>query len=307
MAVKSQPIEYKAEDLVNLIRFKYATEHNGYNPCVVLEQVPDGTGFAHSHWIDVAVFQMWHSKGLSRSAFEIKISRSDVLNELSHPEKHQWCLDCFHQFWIVAPKQTIQIEELPARVGWMYPRGGKLCVARHAVPNPTPRLDDALLAGFMRAAYKGIQESHKNNERSILDNSREYQTAKWYMEATLKFLESRNVLYLIPNSANDVQEALEQATMDKQLKQERDNLLSISGRFQRDIASLLNLFLIIAHKSLVARDEMGKLIVKQYGGEDTEGLAILKEVAKNSKSSNHQKQYAELIELLLNWEGIQHA
>ncbi len=298
--------EYKAGDLVKQIRARFITEHNGLNPCVVLEQVPDGTGSHQGRWIDIAVFQMWASKGLSRSAFEVKVSRSDFLNELSHPEKHQWCLDCFHQFWIVAPKDIVQIEELPARVGWMYPRGDKLCVARHAVPNPTPKLDDVLLAAFMRAAYKGIEESRKVSERELLDNSQEYRHAQWYMKATMKFLESREHIYFIPKSADDIRTALEEATMDKQLKQERENLLVISGRFQRDIASLLNLFLVIAHKSLIARDGMGKLIVKAYGGEDAEGLEALKETTKSAKASDYQRRYAEMIELLLNWEKVSH-
>jgi hypothetical protein len=107
----------KASDLVNLIRAKYETNSRGFNPYVILEQVPDGTGGYQNRWIDVAVFQMWPSKGLSRSAFEVKIDRADFIHELSHPEKHQWCKDCFHQFWIVAPKDIVQIEELPIGVG----------------------------------------------------------------------------------------------------------------------------------------------------------------------------------------------
>jgi len=78
----------KAEELVALIRKKYKTDTNGYNPCVVLEQVPDGTGMYQSRWIDVAVFQMWTSKGLTRTAFEIKVSRSDFLSEIQNPQKH---------------------------------------------------------------------------------------------------------------------------------------------------------------------------------------------------------------------------
>ncbi len=295
---------YKAEDLVELLRARFQTRNNGFNPCVVLEQVPDGTSLHQGHWIDVAVFQMWTSKGLSRSAFEVKVSRADFLNELSHPEKHQWCLDCFHQFWFVAPKEIIQLEELPVGVGWMYPRGDKLCIARHAVPNATPKLDDVLLAGFMRAAYKGIEESRKVAERELLDNSQEYQHAKWYMEAVMKFLESRGHLYFTPKSSEDVRTALEEATMDKQLKQERDHLLALSGRFQQDIAGLVNLFLVVASKSLLARDEMGKFIVERYGGQDDNGLEALKEIAKSAKASEYQKRYAELIETLLNWERV---
>ena len=40
------------------------------------------TQWAQSRWIDVAVFQMWKTKGLTRSAFEIKVSRSDFISEM---------------------------------------------------------------------------------------------------------------------------------------------------------------------------------------------------------------------------------
>ncbi|MBU2177548.1 MAG: hypothetical protein KJ556_20850, partial [Gammaproteobacteria bacterium] len=133
---------YKAEDLVTLIRKKYKTDANGYNPCVVLEQVPDGTGMYQSRWIDVAVFQMWASKGLTRTAFEIKVSRSDFLSEIQSPQKHAWCRESFHYFFFVAPKDIIQVEELPDGVGWLYPRGSQLCTGRQARINDNPKLDD---------------------------------------------------------------------------------------------------------------------------------------------------------------------
>lgn len=294
----------KAEDLVALIRKRYATESNGYNPCVVLEQVPDGTGMYQSRWIDVVVFQMWASKGLARSAFEIKVARSDFLAELQHPEKHAWCKECFHQFWFVAPKDVIQLEELPEGVGWMYPRGQRLYIARVARRNDNPKLDDHLLAGFMRAAHKEIENSKKVNLQEVLTNSEAYKKASSYMEATLKFLTSRGKSYFEPDSTEAIIQALEESTLDKQLKQDRERLLTLTGAFQRDIAGLLSLFLIIANKSLLARDEFGKYIVKEYGSRDEEALDILKERAKDKRSGDYEKRYAELVELILNWETV---
>ena len=294
----------KAEDLVALIRKRYPTETNGYNPCVVLEQVPDGTGSYQSRWIDVAVFQTWASKGLTRSAFEIKVSRSDFLAELQHPEKHAWCKECFHYFWFVAPKDVVQLEELPEGVGWMYPRGQKLYTARAARFNDKPKLDDHLLAGFMRAAHKEIMNSRQVNTAEVLTTSEAYKKASSYMEATRKFLESRGNLYFIPDSTEDIIKALEEATIEKQLRQDREHLLTVTGRFQRDIAGLLNLFIIIANKSLLARDELGKHIVSEYGGHDQEGLDAIKQRAKERKSTDYDRRYAELIELILNWEKI---
>lgn len=293
-----------AEDLVTLIRKRYATEHNGYNPCVILEQVPNGTGMLHSRWIDVAVFQMWTSNGLTRSAFEIKVSRSDFLSELQHPEKHAWCKESFHYFFFVAPKDVIQLEELPDGVGWMYPRGQKLCTARAARINENPKLDDVLLSGFLRAAYKEIENSKKINLEEVLTTSEAYKKASSYMEATRKFLESRGNQYFFPDSTGDIIKALEEATVEKQLKQDRERLLNITGRFQREIAGLLSLFLVIANKSLLARNELGEYIFREYGGKDQEGLDILKERAKDKKATEYERRYAELIELILNWEKI---
>lgn len=297
-------MEWNAKDLVALIRNRYKTEKNGYNPCVMLEQVPDGTGMFQSRWIDAAVFQMWASKGLSRSAFEVKVSRSDFLNELQHPEKHAWCKEGFHFFWFIAPKDIIQLEELPDGIGWMYPRGNKLCVARQAKHNANPKLDDHLLAGFMRAAYKEIEKSKQVNLEDVLTTSEAYKKACQYMEATLKFLKSRGKEYLIPDSSDDIVKALEEATIDKQLKQDREKLLAVTGRFQRDIAGLLSLFLVIANKSLLARNELGDYIVSNYGGEDSEGLKVLKQRASGGKATEYEKRYAELVELILNWEKL---
>jgi len=296
--------DYKAKDLVLLLRNRYQTDKQGYNPCVVLEEVPDGTGMFQSRWIDVAVFQMWATKGLSRSAFEVKVSRSDFLNELQHPEKHFWCKECFHFFWFVAPKDIIQLEELPDGAGWMYPRGNKLHIARQAKHNANPKLDDHLLAGFMRAAHKEMDKSKQLNLEEVLTTSEAYKKASQYMEATSKFLKSRGKEYLLPDSSDDIIKALEEATMDNQLKQDREKLLKITGHFQRDIVALLSLFLVIANKSLLARNELGEYLVKDYGGQDDEGLKLLKQRATDKLNSGYEKRYVELVELILNWENV---
>lgn len=294
--------EFKAEDLVNLIRCRYASQNGAYNRSVVLQQVPDGTGTSQSRWIDVAVFEMWPSKGLTRSAFEVKVSRSDFLRELQIPDKHKWCRDSFHEFWFVAPKEVIQLAELPQGIGWMYPRGDRLCIARHAIRNATPVLDDRLLAGFMRSAYKEIEVASKLTTKTVLDNSTEYKEAISYREAVQKFLHERSTPLPYEAKAVDIYSKLNEATLDKQLKRDCNQLLTVSGSFQRAIANLLTLFLVIAQKSLIARNELGDYIVNTYNVKDEESITILKELAKDSKVSDYRKRYAELIEVLMNWE-----
>lgn len=304
MKVKGIAKEYKSEDLITLIRQRYSSRNSLYNKCVVLEQVPDGTGMNQNRWIDAAVFEMWPSKGLTRSAFEVKVSRSDFLRELDMPEKHKWCEDSFHYLYFVAPKEVIQLAELPKGIGWLYPRGDKLCVARHATRNPTPVLDDNLLAGFMRAAYKEIDAASKLTSKVVLAGSREYKEATAYQGAVHKFLHERGIPPPYEDSLENIYAKLTEATMDKQLKQDYEHLLSVSGSFQKAIANLATLFLVIAKRSLLARNEMGEYITKAYNVRDEDAIEILKEMAKESKFSDYQKRYAEVIELLLNWESI---
>jgi hypothetical protein len=266
---------YKAEDLIALLKKKYATDDGAYNPCVVLEQVPDGTSWAQSRWIDAAVFEMWKTKGLTRSAFEIKVSRSDFISELSNPLKHQWCKECFHYFWFIAPKDVIQLEELPCGIGWMYPKGDKLAIARHAIKNQI-------------------------TSREVLANDHEHQRAIRYMKATMQFLKNRGKnSFLLDDAEDEIIKALEDATMDKQLLQDREHLLEVTGSFQRNIAGLLSIFEVIANKALLARNELGDYIIAKYGGNDLEGLEALKKRANDKRSTEHEKAYAELVETIL--------
>lgn len=295
----------EANYLVNLIRLKYKSADDTFNPSVVLEQVPNGTGGYKNRAIDVAVFQMWASKGLTRSAFEIKVTRQDFLRELAQPEKHKWCKEYFHEFWFVAPKDIIQVEELPNGVGWFYPRGNQLCVGRRAVRNDNPKLDDVILAAFMRAAHKAILESSKTTERELLANNQDYQRAVLYQKATLAFLDKRNIspssLLYNPKSIEEIITVLDEATMDKELKADREYLLSIAGRFQRSVAELVGMMMIISNHNLVARNELGKHIVDRFGGYDDEAIESLRELEKKGKFI-YQKRYADLVETILSWE-----
>jgi len=296
--------EYKATDLVALIRRRYAATNGAYNRSVVLEQVPDGTGMIQNRWIDVAAFEMWPSKGLTRSAFEVKVNRSDFLRELQSPEKYKWCIQSFHEFWFVAPKDVIQLAEIPKGIGWLYPRGGKLCTARHPLRNPKPILTDELLAGFMRAAYKGIEAANNLTEHNILAKSAEYKNTGFYREAVSRFLHERGIPPPYEVTVDDIYLKLVEATYDKQVKQDCNQLLQISGSFQHSIANLATLFLVIAKRALLARNELGEYIVKSYGQHDDDAIEVLKELSKDPKVSDYQKRYAELIELLMNWESL---
>ena len=291
-----------AEDLVRLVRHKYEKDNTEiYNRCVVLEQVADGTGSSQRRWIDVAVFQMWEMKGLTRSAFEIKVSRQDFLQELSHPEKHQWCLDCFHEFWFVSPKEVIQLEELPFGVGWMYPRGNQLCIARHAKRNRAPRLDDVLLASFMRSAYKEIKKASRIEGQNILENNQDYKDGIIIRQALEQFLTKRGLhtyLHDIKDSQT-ILEKLEEATLDKETRMDRDHFLAILQEFQTRIKELFSIFAVIANRALLEKESTGEYVVGKYGGHDELALETLRN--KGGVLHISDKKYLGVLEAILSW------
>jgi hypothetical protein len=288
----------KAEEIVDLIRKKYPSIKKGYNPHVVLEQVPDGTT-NQNRWVDVAVFSMWESLGgLTRSAFEIKVTREDFLNELRNPEKHQWCKECFHEFWFVAPKDVINIDELPSGSGWMYPthEGNKLMIARQAPRNDNPRLDDQLLSAFMRAAGKVQKTLHDRTYEDKFKDDHRYKTASRYEEAVNRYLHERGI-YDYPQSDDDVYKNLLNATLEKSFIEERDNFLGLLQEFQHETVSLMNFYIVLAKKSLTLRDQYGKFVVNSYGGKDEGALEELKKMMKAHYNRN-LKPFAEVVEIL---------
>ena len=288
-------MDYKAEDIITMIRNRYDSRE-----WVVIEQVADATGMYQRRWVDAAAFSLWPSKGLTRAAFEVKVCRADFIHELQNAVKHKWCRESFHEFWFVGPKEIFQEVELPEGVGLMCPRGNKLTIRTHCRRNDSPVLDDSLLAAFMRGAAKEIERFKKCNEQDMLDQSLAYQRALTYEAAAKYFCECHGVTLLdrAGDNKEDVLARLESAITDDQIKKDREQLLYIAGRFQREVCSLINLVAIVAHKGILARDDLGRNVIKYFGGEDEDSLEVIKKTVKKWNSN----PYAKTIEILLNWD-----
>lgn len=59
------------------------------------------------------------SLGMKIIGFEIKTCRSDVLKELNHPEKANEMMKYCNEWFIVASKDIISIDEIPQEWGWI--------------------------------------------------------------------------------------------------------------------------------------------------------------------------------------------
>jgi hypothetical protein len=158
----------------------------------------------------------------------------------------------------------------------------------------------------MRAAFKETDRYGRNIIRAAVENDNFYKQAVMHEKAVKRFVIERGQNIFYPKTEEDVYNALVTATLDKTLAQDRDNFLHLLDRFQRDVTSLMELYLVLAKKSLVLRNEYGRHVISGYGGEETEALSALKEMVKLEKGYHKDSlmRKAEMIETLLSWDEI---
>lgn len=148
--------------------------HNRYTGkgVILLEQVGDGAGFGNSGWSDAIAMSTWPSKGLTLYGFEVKASRADWLRELDRPEKNAAWQACCHEWYIVAPKDVVKLEELPTDWGLLIPKGADgLRVAKRSEKEAEPVTLD-LIAAVFRAA-DGLRRDMKNRMRDRIQEALE--------------------------------------------------------------------------------------------------------------------------------------
>lgn len=126
-----------------------------------LTEVPNGTGTAKSRSCDAMSMSLWPSKGLHIHGHEIKVTRSDWLQEIQDPTKsHAFSRHC-HYWWIVAPKGVVKIEEMPPNWGLMQPGTKTIRVKRLAKLEEPEAINHSMLAGLLRAATQQSETEHK--------------------------------------------------------------------------------------------------------------------------------------------------
>jgi len=116
-------------------------------------ELNNGTGSnGGRRFIDAFLWDLWPSGGLTRRAFEIKVSRQDFLSELKKPEKRMWAMEISHEFWFVCAPGICDKSEVPEGCGLMVVtgKGDKLRVLVHAKHREPRDLTMVEMASFAR-------------------------------------------------------------------------------------------------------------------------------------------------------------
>ena len=97
--------KFTAGDIYSLLYDRYK-DHREY---LCAREVSDQTGWSN-HRLDFVACDCYASKGFAIHAFEVKISKSDLRNELFDPTKHNIFFDNIDFFSIVAPDYVLDAE-----------------------------------------------------------------------------------------------------------------------------------------------------------------------------------------------------
>jgi hypothetical protein len=116
-------------------------------------EFPDGTGGNRNRSADAVAFSLFPSQGLEIYGFEKKVSRSDWLRELKNSKKADAVGKYCDRWWVVAPKDVVDVKEMPAPWGLMVPRKGRLVVLKQASKLPSKPINRAFLMSLMRQIH----------------------------------------------------------------------------------------------------------------------------------------------------------
>lgn len=136
------PIEkYTERQMLDLLNLRYAAVSPGNGARFArAEHVRSHAGFDATRTADYVAMDLWPSKGLPLHGHEVKVSRSDWLTELKHPEKAEQFKQFMDYWWLVVSDPGIVRDDLPPGWGLMVRKGLRLQVVRSA-----PRLSPALI------------------------------------------------------------------------------------------------------------------------------------------------------------------
>lgn len=169
--IKSLP-SVTTSELTHKLFSKYGTSEDAVTqPYIVATQVRPSPTSGDST-ADAVVIGNWPSKGYEVQGFEIKVSRSDWLNEVKDPTKCDPTKKYCNRWWLLmANESMVKPEELPDDWGMMVNHGKGLRIVKEApVLTPQP-LTVQFMTGLMRA-NKRSQISEDLHNQYIQDNNR---------------------------------------------------------------------------------------------------------------------------------------
>lgn len=172
---KQKPAKQTEASMIELLHQRYGTRAGNGPRYAGVSHVRSDAGFDAKRTADFIAIDLWPSKGLAIHGHEVKISRSDWLNELKDPDKSAEFMKHVDYWWLViADAAMVRTGELPQGWGMMAPRAdGVLAVVKQAprlnkvdIPPPgwghrpgVAPVHRGLVAAMLRSAGKEVNRA----------------------------------------------------------------------------------------------------------------------------------------------------
>lgn len=123
LGVVPDKMKLTATDVMKAIRHRHRNPPSRLPEWLVMSEFDLGGRRA-----DALALRLWTTRGFELHAYEIKVSRTDLMNELRDPRKRQRAIECSSHFWFATPVGLMKPEEVPDECGLIEfgkgPRGG---------------------------------------------------------------------------------------------------------------------------------------------------------------------------------------
>lgn len=159
------------------------TEANGY---ACLFEVANGTGSNASRSADIVLMNLWPSRGMDLTGFEVKTSRSDWLRELKQPEKAWPVMQYMDRWFLLAAPGVAKLDEIPSNWGLQEFDGKRVRTLKPAPKLEPKPISKTFLGSLLRRQVRdadAIVNKQLNERRRELDAEVEATVAKRLRDA----------------------------------------------------------------------------------------------------------------------------
>jgi hypothetical protein len=147
-----------SDDIKALLNEKYSDGEK----CLIAFEVNEGTGASSGRRIDALAMHLWPSNDYKIIGFEIKVARSDWLNEMKQPDKSLALSKYCDEFYLVAPYGVLGIDELPKTWGYIQATDERIFTKIKAPKREASEIERPFMASFMR------QITRKYSDKKLL-------------------------------------------------------------------------------------------------------------------------------------------
>lgn len=164
-----------ASDIIRALRVKHSKTGLS-KEWAFFEELRVGTGYKSrkdikagtlpEQRLDAWAINLYPSNNFLKITYEVKVSRSDFLHEIKHPEKRKQGLLLSNEFYFATPAGLVKKEEIPPECGliYIYPESGG---TRIIVPAPFRETDEYASWRFFASVARRAAASDRDRDQAI--------------------------------------------------------------------------------------------------------------------------------------------